>query len=744
MSAHVDTEAPLLQVLTEPVRRVLTRAASIVQDRSSEPISVEAVLADGQGLGKLLDLLSGSPGLRAALRAGLDSDEGGQDLGWDLCDADPEVVRGAVDAVRTKLAAARRSFRTETARVRRAARSESRPTAKERAVVRAERRLGDLREARDTARRQTQIAQAELSALRSDLTALNEDLSVVQAQVLAERARTQAARADLTSLATMCLNLADLLGPSEVDDAGSDVRGVGPGEPNRVNPGRGLPSAPEPAGEPVSALLLRCAGLCDVPSDASRTLPLWLPKLLRTLAAPPRPPVLTSPRQVSVEVLGGGAEIGGSCVLVTAAGTRILIDAGTRPGGYDAQSLAPPGIARALAAPLDAVVITHAHNDHAGWVPAVLAAQPNVPVFLTEPTEALLGTMWFDSAKVLARRSQPVDGAAGDPAAGPAYGRPDVVHALQSLVTLRWGQTRRVGDVEFELFPAGHIIGAAGVVIRAGEQRVVISGDVSRPGQKTVGGIVVPDVARGAALLLLESTYGAMARAVPRAASVTQFIRDVSRVVESGGRVLVPAFALGRAQEVALVLAEHLPEVDVLIDGLARDVSAVYEQQGGPDGNPLRIFGGRVRAVPPGGTHSEIKRLRCGIVIATSGMLTAGPAVNWARALLPDPLAGLMVVGYQDEESPGGRLLALAKAGGGMFDLPNAFGDAEEVPVAATVSSYGLGAHATADELVSIAADVDADRVMLVHGESRSQKTLRDRLELRRQKMSSVHGVTFL
>lgn len=736
--------SPLLQVLAEPVQRVLAQAASIVQDRSTAPISVEAVLADVEGLGRLLDLLSGAPGLRAVLRTGLDSDADRQDLSWGLCDADPDVANAAVETVRRKLAATRRSARTESSRARRTARSEARPTAEERTAERAQQRLERLREVRDHARHQTQIAEAVASALRADLSALNEDLATVQAQVLAERSLTQAARADLTSLGTLCINLADLLFPSEPDSVGSDVRGIGPGEPERINPGRGLSSASEPAPEAVSALLERCAGLSDVPADAALTLPLWLPKLLRMLATPPRPPVFTHERQARVEVLGGGAEIGGSCVLVTAAGTRILVDAGTRPGGYDADTLAPPRIAEALAEPLDAIVITHAHNDHAGWVPAVLAAQPNVPVFLTEPTAALLGTMWFDSAKVLARRSQPGDLAPGDTVAGPAYERADVVHALRSLVTLRWGQVRQVGDVELELFPAGHIVGAAGVVIRAADQRVVISGDVSRPGQKTVGGILIPDSARGADLLLLESTYGAMTRPVPRAASVAQFIRDVSRVVESGGRVLVPAFALGRAQEVALVLAEHLPEVDVLIDGLARDVSTVYEQQSGPDGGPMRIFGERVRAVPPGGTHAEVNRLRCGVVIATSGMLTAGPAVSWARALLPDPRAGLMVVGYQDEESPGGRLLALAKAGGGLFDLPTSFGGTEQVAVAATVASYGLGAHATADELVSIATDIDAERVMLVHGESNSQRSLRARLELRRQASASVHGVTFL
>jgi Cft2 family RNA processing exonuclease len=442
----------------------------------------------------------------------------------------------------------------------------------------------------------------------------------------------------------------------------------------------------------------------------------------------PAPPARTDDLDLTVTVLGGEREIGGSCVLVTAAGTRLLVDAGARPNGSDAATMAPPRIAAALAEPLHGIVVTHAHNDHAGWVPAVLAAQPDIPVFVTEATAALLSTMWVDTARVLARRASE----AADPATAP-YTLAQVRHAISRLRTLQFGQRRQVGPLWMELFPAGHIVGAAGVVVGAGDRRVVVSGDVSGPGQLTVGGIAVPAAARDADLLLLESTYAGAGRQLPREHAVAQFVRDVSSILDRGGRVLVPAFALGRAQEVAMLCAEQLPDVPVLVDGLARDVAEIYETQAGPDGQPLRIFGSQVRPVPPGGTRRELARLRTGIVIATSGMLNAGPAVTWARELLPDPAAGIMVVGYQDEESPGGRLLALAEAGGGQFPLPGSDGQEELVPVAARVARYGLGAHAGADELVTIAATVAAREVLLVHGEPRGQLQLRERLQLRGQ-----------
>src|SRR5262249_60881265 len=137
---------------------------------------------------------------------------------------------------------------------------------------------------------------------------------------------------------------------------------------------------------------------------------------------------------------------------------------------------------------LDAVVVTPAHHAQAGWVPALLARQPHVPVSATEATAALLATMWTDSAKVLARRGAgPTAGGAAVPP--PAYGPDDVRHALARLRTVQVGWRRGIGDVDIELFPAGHIVGAAGVVVHAGDRRVVVSGDVSRPGQRTVGGI---------------------------------------------------------------------------------------------------------------------------------------------------------------------------------------------------------------------------------------------------------------
>ncbi|HZE38118.1 MAG TPA: MBL fold metallo-hydrolase, partial [Stackebrandtia sp.] len=431
---------------------------------------------------------------------------------------------------------------------------------------------------------------------------------------------------------------------------------------------------------------------------------------------------------VSVRVLGGGAEIGGSCVLVSGGGTRIVVDAGTRPTGVDADSLAPAHIAELYSEPPDAIVVTHAHNDHAGWVPALVGRYPGIPVIASTATSDLLGTMWADSAKVMALRADNDDTWAGGPL--PPYQQSDVDEAVAALSDLPSGRHRQVGAIDLELFDAGHIIGATGVVLTAGEHRVVVSGDVSGTGQLSVGGLQLPDSAIGAELMLLESTYAGAGKLPPRDAVVAQFVADAERILAAGGRVLVPAFALGRAQEIALVCQKFLPEAEVLVDGLARDLSYAYKRHDGPDGERVNVFSGNVRPVEPGRTRREIAEKRPCIVVATSGMLTAGPAVGWARAILTEPESGLMVVGYQDSDSPGSRLLTLAEAGGGRFDLPDSD---EPFEVTAHVGQYRLGAHASEEELVKIASRARPESLMLVHGRLTNQRQFANRLKLRQQ-----------
>ncbi|NVI87588.1 MBL fold metallo-hydrolase [Actinomadura sp. BRA 177] len=438
--------------------------------------------------------------------------------------------------------------------------------------------------------------------------------------------------------------------------------------------------------------------------------------VLRALVDPAPPPVVvTTELNLRVVPLGGDTHIGGSCVLVEAGGTRILVDAGLRPGD---RAEPPRDIGRALDGSLDAVVVTHAHNDHCGYVPAMVARRPGVRVLASPETAALMPVMWADTAKVLAARERGRArwGDSGDV----LYGAADVEAASRRREELPFGVPRRIGALTVELFPAGHILGAAGVVVRAGDRRVVITGDISGFRQETVGGYVVPESARAADLLVLESTC-CTEEHDDRDLRVDELVRAVADVTGSGGRVLIPAFALGRAQEIAMIMRRHLPEVPVRLDGMAAELATVFESL-----DPaLRVFGG---ATAVANRPAELDAFRTGVVISTSGMLTGGPAVRWASRILPEPGSALFISGYQDEESPGRALRDLAEKGGEFPLLDH--GREITVPVRARVDRIRLSAHADRRGLLGIADEVAAREVMLVHGIPGRQRTFAETLRV--------------
>lgn len=601
--------------------------------------------------------------------------------------------------------------RNERKARRRADRRSKRPTAEERVAEREQTRVDQLRKdlARERARRDH--LDAELVASQAHLELLTNEMAELRTQLYLAEHQLHTQRSSSTELPTAAQHLLDALKPKE------NARGV-------VRAPHDLVDVPPPTRPAV--LLLRDAAksaLGDLmTAEVTETVESWLPKLLEAVLSLPRMQSFND-LTPTVDVLGGGDEIGGSCVLISAGGTRILVDCGTRPGGNDEKSMAPPYISRAFEAAIDAIVVTHAHNDHCGWIPVVVDKNPKSPVIVTPATGDLLGTMWDDAAKVMRSQTES-DRWKGGPL--PPYSQNEVHNAIDRIREVEFGRKVAIGALTVQLFPAGHIVGAAGVVVTAGEHRIVVSGDVSGPGQMTVGGIQLDRAETHMAdLMLLESTYPDRREIQPRHKVLEDFVKTIEQTVSNGGVALVPSFALGRAQEVALICAEYLPDVETVVDGLARTVSEIYERHTGANGEPLRIFRNNVRRVEPGKTVDEILRLKAGVVIATSGMLSSGPAVSWAnRRVLRDPNSAVLLVGYQDPESPGQALLRLSERGGGDFELPNRDGGRDKVQVLANVQKYSLGAHANAEELVGIADRARPRQLMLVHGDERRQPLL--------------------
>ncbi|WP_204017874.1 MBL fold metallo-hydrolase [Sphaerimonospora thailandensis] len=440
----------------------------------------------------------------------------------------------------------------------------------------------------------------------------------------------------------------------------------------------------------------------------------------RPVPAPPRVTV-SGERHLRVHPLGGADEIGGSCMLIEAGGTRLLVDAGLRPGD---PALPPRDIDQALAGAVHAVVVTHAHTDHCGYVPALVERLPDLRILATPETTELMPRMWADSAKLMSERERLHRRWGADSEV--LYRRDAVEAAVQRCEEVPFGVVRRIGDLTVELFPAGHILGAAGVVVQAGGQRVVITGDISGFRQETVDGYSVPDSAREADLLVMESTCCAEDHD-SRETRVRDLVRAIEEVYTAGGRVLIPAFALGRAQELAMIMRRHLPHVPVLLDGMAADVTSSFERITADRSAPLHILGGGVsRAQRP----DDLDLFTSGVVITTSGMLTGGPAVQWAARILPEPRSALFLSGYQDEESPGARLLRLVEEQTSYLSM-NDHGVEKDIPLRARIEMMRLSAHADRRGLLDVADEVGAREVMLVHGLRHRQRDFAKVLEVR-------------
>lgn len=425
--------------------------------------------------------------------------------------------------------------------------------------------------------------------------------------------------------------------------------------------------------------------------------------------------------------LGGADEIGASCSLLEIMGHRIVVDCGVRPNAVGVKSL--PDL-NALPRP-DLVFVTHAHLDHTGALPLLRRRFPDVPIVLTPGTYTLLKVLLADAVRVMEYNRH---------LAEPLYDM-DAVKALIYSLTVQEPEQwfHPLPDVVACLAPAGHILGAAMVLLDTPEGRVVVSGDVSVTHQRTVRGARVPEAERAADLMVLESTYGA--RQHPdRAAEERELARLVAQVVVEGGVALVPSFAIGRAQEVILTLralqrAGAIPEFPIYIDGMVRVVCGAYRhrwQDLSPELQELLDSGVHpfrdkwIRAVSPRWRDMIPKPGEPCCIVSSSGMLVGGPSVWYAQRILGHPRNAILFPGYTDEESPGRRLQELKP--GDELKLED-----QRVEVQAQVMKVNLSAHADGPQLMQLVEHFRPRSVVLVHGEGDARYTLSDLLSNRCQ-----------
>lgn len=410
---------------------------------------------------------------------------------------------------------------------------------------------------------------------------------------------------------------------------------------------------------------------------------------------------------------GGAMEIGGSCIYLRIAGKGILMDSGIRQSGGkdpipDFRTIQQMG-------GLDAIIISHAHMDHTGTLPIISRAYPQVPVYMTAMTADLVRVLLYDSLKVMDRREEEI----------PHYTEKDVLAMLNRIITFGFNTPHPIFEnFTLTFYPAGHIAGAACIYLVTEEGSLFYSGDFSSFAQRTIEGIRIPRLRPD--VTIVETTYGNQLHA-NRQTEEKRLVNLIAECLQKKHKILIPAFALGRAQEVLLILRAaiqngELPAVPVYADGMVRDINTMYIR------NPLylknalgkRILKGNepfytkeIKAVAANQKREELMEGSDPVIfVSSSGMLTGGPSVLYAKKLIAMEHADIIITGYQDEESPGRKLLNLLE----NPDEKTITLDGTTVPVRCGVHQVGLSAHGDQSEIMALLNRLESRHIFLVHG----------------------------
>ncbi len=418
--------------------------------------------------------------------------------------------------------------------------------------------------------------------------------------------------------------------------------------------------------------------------------------------------------------LGGYREVGRSAHLLMTQNSKVLIDCGIDPGSdrtpyFNAPELLPLDS-------LDAVVVTHAHLDHCGLVPVLLKYGYKGPIYCTAPTRDLMTLMLLDAIKVVNAEARKA-----------LYDSAHVRDLVTRTIPLRWGETTDIApDIRLTLHNAGHILGSSicHFHLGDGDHNLAYSGDI----KFEKSWLFNPATNRFPRLetLVLESTYGGFRDVQPsRQQAMVQFTALTNQVLQRGGKLIIPVFAVGRSQEVMLALEDlmrrgEIPRVPVYLDGMIFEATAIHTaypeflnsqlrtqifQQGD---NPFladifhRVDSSQMR-------YNLLDSKEPFIVLATSGMMSGGPVMEYFRAWAPDEKCALVFVGYQAEGTFGRRLRH------GLSEATFMDGSRTvNVPIRLEVAVVeGFSGHSDRVQLMNFVASMEPrpQRVILNHGE---------------------------
>jgi len=428
-------------------------------------------------------------------------------------------------------------------------------------------------------------------------------------------------------------------------------------------------------------------------------------------------------------------EIGANSYYFEAAGQRLVLDCGMHPKEDGENAL--PNFQAIGDRPLDGIVITHSHLDHIGTLPVLMRRQPDARIFMTEATAEIGSALLHNSVSVMMRQREEIGVS--------VY--PLFTHKETDRATDRWrwcplrqpftvegerAKPHEAGALTVEFVEAGHVLGAAGVILRAEGRTIFYSGDVNFDDQTITKGAVFPD--SGVDVLIIETTRGdsPLPEGFTRAAEERRLAEAIERAFSRGGCILMPVFALGKTQEALAMIYKFrreklLGDFPIYIGGLSVKMTEIYDRRAMTTRRllprlqllealePFVLNGQTIHDSPP----------RAGRIYAlSSGMMTPKTLSNtFGRRVIEDPQHSIFFVGFADPASPAG-IIKLAKPG----DLISLDPDEPAQPLRCQVEQFQFSAHASRESIVDYVKKLAPKKIILVHGDVPAVEWTRARL----------------
>lgn len=421
---------------------------------------------------------------------------------------------------------------------------------------------------------------------------------------------------------------------------------------------------------------------------------------------------------VRLVALGGFRQVGRSAMLVETPHTKVLMDCGIDVASPDQ---AYPYL-DALHLPLnelDAVIVSHAHMDHSGFVPYLFKCGYRGPVYCTAPTRDLMALLHFDYIDVIVKEGKE-----------PVYSEKDVKETVKYCIPREYREVTDIApDVRLTLHNAAHILGSASVHLHIGEggHNLVYSGDLKFGFTRLFNNVDIkyPRLET----LIIESTYGGKDCIQPdRQQAEDMLLQVIKETIQRDGNVLIPVFSVGRSQEIMLVLENFykkgLLDAKCYVDGMTREASAIHTAY--PEylrkGVQRRVlqndspFSAEIFATANGKTRDEVVAEKGAIIVTSSGMLTGGPSVEYLYKMAENPNNCLIFVGYQGEGSLGRKIQSGVRA----IPISDKNGKTRALNIVMRIETVeGFSGHSDRNQLVNYVRCLNPKpkRVLVNHGE---------------------------